>query len=34
MPFLGGVSVHPDGRRVAFIGGYDRNTELWVMKVK
>jgi Tol biopolymer transport system component len=34
MPFLGGISVHPDGRRVAFIGGYDRNTELWVMKVK
>ena len=33
MPFLGGISVHPDGRRLAFIGGHDRNSELWVMKV-
>lgn len=31
MPFLGGISVHPDGRRPAFIGGYDKNADLWVM---
>jgi hypothetical protein len=33
MPFLGGISVLPDGRRLALIGGHDRNSELWVMKV-
>ena len=31
MPILWGISLHPDGRRIAYIGGTTGKDEVWLL---
>ncbi len=32
MPVIQSLAVHPDGRRIAFAGGYPKKLEVWALK--